>query len=182
MILSLRAPHDPCRHGFYALTCDELDALRQRSAGRCEICEVKERYAAGGLHIDHDHDLGVWAVRGLLCGRCNTMLGRGILVGEEVDAYLARPWRTTPPSGLGPPETASAPVRIPQDCRPGTRPLAGIKVTPRGYIVAFDERGDMITIAAYSPDGICAFNRFMCQRYGDWHPDDLDAWLRHVGR
>jgi hypothetical protein len=81
------------------MDCDEFDALWARAAGRCEICRVVWRFVVQQrLDIDHDPRKGDWAVRGLLCSRCNTGLGTpGQMVGPEVDAYLANPWRTKPP-------------------------------------------------------------------------------------
>lgn len=48
--------------------------LRVSQQGRCAICGVLEAEASRGrFHLDHDHDS--MAVRGLLCGNCNTGLG-----------------------------------------------------------------------------------------------------------
>jgi hypothetical protein len=54
--------------------CD-FAALLQEQAGRCAICLSTEtgRMAAGRLSIDHCHETNV--IRGLLCHRCNSMLG-----------------------------------------------------------------------------------------------------------
>ena len=96
--------HGRHQHRKYALSCEEFDLLWHRSGGRCEICGVLGRYSPhGSLHIDHNALLGDWAVRGLLCSRCNTMLGvPGRIVGPEVDRYLATPWRVTQPERLKP--------------------------------------------------------------------------------
>lgn len=52
--------HGWCGHTKYHLNCSEYEALLRRSQGRCERCSVAiERH-----HIDHDHALGRWAVRG----------------------------------------------------------------------------------------------------------------------
>lgn len=94
--------HGTHQHRKYAMTCAEFDELWQRSGGRCEICGVLGRFTPHGmLHIDHNHLLGDWAVRGLLCSRCNTQLGTpDRLIGAEVEAYLANPWRTVMPERL----------------------------------------------------------------------------------
>lgn len=56
----------------YGLTKDEYNALLEACGGSCEICQK----APERLVIDHDHDTG--AVRGLLCDRCNHMLGHAL--------------------------------------------------------------------------------------------------------
>lgn len=42
--------------------------------GKCWICQQPETVPGRSLAIDHDHQTG--AVRGFLCYRCNTVLGR----------------------------------------------------------------------------------------------------------
>lgn len=84
--------HKSCTHRKYRMSCQQIDELRAESGERCQICGRLERYMLGILNIDHDHALGYWAVRGLLCPSCNNKLESGILVGPEVDAYLANPW------------------------------------------------------------------------------------------
>lgn len=97
--LDLAPQHGRHRHRWYAMDCEEFDRLWMRAGGKCEICRVSWRFASSGqLHIDHDPNKGDWAVRGLLCSRCNTMLGTpGRLAWPEVDSYLADPWRTSRP-------------------------------------------------------------------------------------
>jgi hypothetical protein len=56
----------------YGLTVEEYWLMKQRCADRCEACG--ERHDRTSLYIDHDHATG--AVRGLICNRCNTTLGR----------------------------------------------------------------------------------------------------------
>lgn len=95
----------PCRHRSYWLSCEDFDRLRARALDRCEICGTRGSDTGHGeLHIDHDPALGDWAVRGLLCSRCNTSLHR--LDSDAARAYLANPWhgdvtpvRLEPPVG-----------------------------------------------------------------------------------
>lgn len=83
----------PCTHAAYLLECPDFDELRARSVGRCEICFIPEDATPHGiLHIDHDSSRGQWAVRGLLCSRCNTLLERGLISGPALDRYLANAW------------------------------------------------------------------------------------------
>lgn len=55
--------------------CD-FDALLAQQNGKCAICRNAStgRKKSGRLAIDHCHSTG--KVRGLLCHRCNTMLGQ----------------------------------------------------------------------------------------------------------
>jgi len=55
----------------YGLPVGAFEEMLARQGGRCRICGMKPKKRR--LHIDHDHDSG--AVRGLLCQRCNHMLG-----------------------------------------------------------------------------------------------------------
>ncbi len=80
-------------HRTYSLTCEQFAALLDFTAGRCNICGMREHYTPSGLYIDHDHAIALWAVRGLLCPRCNTCIEMpGMLVGPERDEYFAKPW------------------------------------------------------------------------------------------
>lgn len=63
--------------------CD-FDSLLNSQGGLCAICGTNKGFSGGGdnrrLAIDHCHTTG--AVRGLLCGNCNRMLG---LVKDSVE-------------------------------------------------------------------------------------------------
>lgn len=65
--------HAACTHRNYNLTCEQFeDDLLAFAGYACQRCgEATDRF-----HIDHDHALGDWAVRGLLCPSCNALLGR----------------------------------------------------------------------------------------------------------
>ena len=56
----------------YALTPQQLVAMRAAREGACAICGQTPDDAKG-LHTDHDHDTGF--VRGLLCKHCNLGIG-----------------------------------------------------------------------------------------------------------
>lgn len=68
----------PVRRRAHGLSANERDALIAFQRGRCAICERP----SARLEVDHDHRHCAGAtgcrqcVRGLLCGRCNTALGR----------------------------------------------------------------------------------------------------------
>jgi hypothetical protein len=73
------------RHKFYkvfkkyGITADDYSRMMDEQDGVCKICgqEESSRHQNGGvkkLAIDHCHATG--KVRGLLCERCNQVLGR----------------------------------------------------------------------------------------------------------
>jgi hypothetical protein len=59
----------------YNLTLEEVKDLYISQGKKCSICsaEYSSVSVRGGLHIDHCHSSG--KVRGLLCVRCNVLLG-----------------------------------------------------------------------------------------------------------
>ena len=64
------------RDGFYrrtyGITAAEYDTRLRAQRGRCAVC--RDKCSSGRrLAVDHNHETG--AIRGLLCGRCNPMLG-----------------------------------------------------------------------------------------------------------
>lgn len=73
------------------MTEAEWDAIYERQGGVCAICEKPETVIRKGkllpLSVDHDHATG--RVRGLLCNRCNTAIGKldGLL--EKALVYVA---------------------------------------------------------------------------------------------
>lgn len=75
------------RHG---ITQAQYDEMLERQGGKCALCDF---VPAGGrrLCIDHDHATG--RRRGLLCGRCNTLLGgyEALAANPALGAYLIRP-------------------------------------------------------------------------------------------
>lgn len=66
----------------YGMTVAQYDKRLTQQGGRCAICRAlpgKRR-----LSVDHDHAFG--QVRGLLCHRCNMILG---LAGDRCSVLLA---------------------------------------------------------------------------------------------
>lgn len=62
----------------YGLTKDQYDSMLESQGGVCLICKrpemrVNSHGEVDSLAVDHDHETG--KVRGLLCVRCNTMVG-----------------------------------------------------------------------------------------------------------
>jgi hypothetical protein len=65
----------------YGISIEQYDQMLADQDHRCALCLSSEHDARGGrLAVDHDHATGV--VRGLLCGPCNTGLGK---LGDSVD-------------------------------------------------------------------------------------------------
>ena len=62
------------RQRRYGLSAADYQAMLARQGGRCAACRRKPKPKCR-LQVDHCHKTG--QVRGLLCNRCNTMLGMG---------------------------------------------------------------------------------------------------------
>lgn len=76
----------------YNITIDDYRELLQKQGYRCAIC--RKPHHRDALVVDHDHATG--AVRGLLCGACNTGLGMfrdDMRALERAVAYLHHPPR-----------------------------------------------------------------------------------------
>lgn len=103
-----------CGHKVYGLSCQDYDRLVADAKGSCQICDVKpEQTKHGFLVVDHDAKVGDWAVRGLLCSRCNTQLDSHVHVldSKRVARYLSRPWYRARLEELGlPPKLPEPPV------------------------------------------------------------------------
>lgn len=76
----------------YGLTFDSYNALIERQFGRCVLCQTEITEIDPALiHIDHCHTTGL--VRGVLCVRCNSLLGfakEDVTTLQRAIAYLQR--------------------------------------------------------------------------------------------
>ncbi|MBB4940745.1 hypothetical protein FHR32_005122 [Streptosporangium album] len=76
----------------YNITFEEYERLLAAQGGVCAICGGSRNGPGRRFHIDHDHTCcpGVGScgrcIRGLLCGRCNTMVG---LAKDDPERLLA---------------------------------------------------------------------------------------------
>jgi hypothetical protein len=95
----------------YGLTPERFDEMVVDQEGRCAICR---REFPQTPHVDHDHETG--KVRGLLCRRCNIMLGWFDRMGDQAMAYL------TLHAISGPSNERPTDSSVPQ---PGTDPATG---------------------------------------------------------
>lgn len=57
----------------YGITMQDFEKMYKKQNGRCAICRGRLDLERRSPHVDHNHKTG--AIRGLLCGRCNTGLG-----------------------------------------------------------------------------------------------------------
>ncbi len=71
-----------CIKNAYGLTLAEYDHMFDMQYGKCKICNGVNNDKRR-LYIDHDHKTG--KVRGLLCHRCNSLLG---YVNDAIDLLL----------------------------------------------------------------------------------------------
>ena len=85
------------RKQSYGLTHEQYQNLLVEQSGVCAICGQAERATCRGrlrsLAVDHDHRTG--EVRGLLCAKCNVMLGNACddpVVLQNAITYLGYPW------------------------------------------------------------------------------------------
>ena len=82
----------------YKLTVEQYDAILAHQGGVCYACKCAEPVKGRRLSVDHDHDSGL--IRGLLCSRCNPIIGKlenaykryglGKVVGLDVKILATR--------------------------------------------------------------------------------------------
>ncbi len=80
---------------YYGITLEDYNKMLQEQNGVCSICkEMETRLICGKivmLSVDHDHKTG--KVRGLICNKCNRLLGfvnDNTKLLEEVINYLKK--------------------------------------------------------------------------------------------
>ena len=79
----------------YGCTVADYDFLLHLQHGCCAICGRAEKIE-GSKHLDFDHDHSTGKARGLLCNRCNVLVGYGehLRISDpdlllRVDSYLS---------------------------------------------------------------------------------------------
>ena len=91
--LNLENKRKASRRGYhikrrYGLSFDEWQAMLKAQDGCCKICGQPGKLTKSGrsyLHVDHNHKTG--KVRGLLCARCNLLIGY-----MEADGWMKQLW------------------------------------------------------------------------------------------
>lgn len=59
---------------FFGITLEEYNEMLESQNGLCAICQRHHTEFKRNLAVDHDHHTG--KIRGLLCGSCNSGLGK----------------------------------------------------------------------------------------------------------
>ena len=70
----------------YGITTEQYDSLLRSQDGKCAICKTDQPGGKGNkrFHVDHIH--GTTTIRGLLCSRCNQMVGYSLDQPEILEA------------------------------------------------------------------------------------------------
>lgn len=71
----------------YGLEPSDLDRMRREQNDLCAICGNEHVGVGSRLHVDHNHATG--AIRALLCGKCNTLIGLADDHPERLEAAAA---------------------------------------------------------------------------------------------
>ncbi|MCP4541701.1 MAG: hypothetical protein GY832_31600 [Chloroflexi bacterium] len=79
-----RVNREACLRYKYGITLDDYDRMFEAQNGVCAVCgKPQQSHNGRRLDVDHSHKTG--GVRGLLCNKCNTVIG---LVYEDRDILL----------------------------------------------------------------------------------------------
>lgn len=85
--------HETHNHCLYGMDCLQFEALLAACDQSCQSCGIASGSAGcRKLVIDHNHQVGDWAVRGMLCSRCNTGIRYDQTTPEWALPYLDDPW------------------------------------------------------------------------------------------
>ena len=58
---------------FYNISLNDYYVLRKKQSNKCAICKIRQSKLQRLFSVDHDHKTSI--VRGLLCAKCNILLG-----------------------------------------------------------------------------------------------------------
>jgi hypothetical protein len=68
---------------LYGMSLLQYDIILKSQDGKCAICFRADPTGKGSFHVDHCHQTG--EVRGLLCSRCNMMIG---MASDSIEVLL----------------------------------------------------------------------------------------------
>jgi hypothetical protein len=78
----------------YGITIEEYERMEEEQGFACALCRSPESIEERRLAVDHDHNTG--RVRGLLCFKCNTALGRVADTEQKLESLIL--YLSPPPS------------------------------------------------------------------------------------
>ena len=68
---------------YYGITTDQYDEMYAAQGGCCACCGLHQTEQKYRLDVDHEHgEVGIDAVRGLLCRGCNLAIGK---LGDNIE-------------------------------------------------------------------------------------------------
>ena len=72
------------RKRYYGLSVEDTAAMLEAQQHKCGICACEIHDGFDGFCVDHDHASG--RIRGLLCRKCNVLLG---MAGDRPEVFAA---------------------------------------------------------------------------------------------
>lgn len=72
----------------YGIILDDYNRMFAEQKGCCSICKIHQTELKKRLGVDHNHSTG--KVRGLLCDRCNWILGPYEKYRTQFEEYLKK--------------------------------------------------------------------------------------------
>lgn len=67
----------------FGISLHEYDLMLTEQKGKCACCGIHQNKLTMRFAVDHDHDTGL--IRGLLCGNCNTAIGK---LGDNIEGLM----------------------------------------------------------------------------------------------
>ena len=68
---------------LYGIGLHEYNLMLTEQKGKCACCGIHRNELTRNFAVDHDHDTGL--IRGLLCGNCNTAIGK---LGDNIEGLM----------------------------------------------------------------------------------------------
>jgi len=67
----------------FGISLHEYNLMLTEQKGKCACCGIHQNELTINFAVDHDHDTGL--IRGLLCGICNTAIGK---LGDNIEGLM----------------------------------------------------------------------------------------------